>query len=253
MARNMKNTDLKALLKRVVELVMPDLRSYYQITRKAKIVRTYASDGQYWADVQPLRNDESVDPNEPVISRVEIPVVWAGPKRGIVCPPLEGSYCDLSYYDGDPDYPRISNFRWHGNVAPECEIGGLIIQREPGTHIKIDSNNNIIHITPSNRQSEIGGDKSEIIAGNKTASVGGDISDDVTGNWTIVVDGTATIQSPQINLAGAGGGVGMSSEKSNKTHEGSYTLIGDLAVTGNISATGTIIDAAGNTNHHSHV
>jgi len=145
----MGNSDLKSLLKRVVELVMPNLRSYYRVVRKAKVVKTYASDGQYWADVQPLRNDESMDPDEPVIPKVEIPIAWAGPKRGVVCPPEVGTYCDLEYYDGDPDYPRISNFRWHVSQAPEVQVGEFIIQREPGTHIKIDKRRNMYHQTPA--------------------------------------------------------------------------------------------------------
>lgn len=146
----MKDTDFKSMLKKTVELVMPDLRGYYRVVRKARVVKTYASDGKYWADVQPLRNDNSADTDEPVIPKVEIPVIWAGPKRGIICPPDEGTYCDLSYYDGDPAYPRISNFRWHDMQAPEVEIGGLIIQQEPGVHIKIDSDKNIEIKTPGN-------------------------------------------------------------------------------------------------------
>jgi hypothetical protein len=146
----MKSTELKALLKRVVELVMPNLRAYYRIVRKAKVVKTYASDGRYWVDVQPLRNDESVDESEPVIPRVEIPVMWGGPERGIVCPPAVGTFCDLSYYDGDPNYPRISNFRWHGMKAPVVEIGGFIIQQCPGVHFKIDAQKNIEIVTPGN-------------------------------------------------------------------------------------------------------
>ena len=235
----MKNSDLKTLLKRVFELIMPDLRSYYRVARKARVVKTYASDGHYWADVQPLRNDESVDENEPVIPKIEIPIIWAGPKRGIVCPPLVGSYCDLSYYDGDPDYPRISNFRWHGNEAPECEIGGCIIQSEPGTYIKIDAAKKIILVTPADIEETAGGNKTVSISGNKDEQIG--------GNWTIQVAGAATIKAPQIllegnlSVKGAGGGSGESSFK------------GNLNVEGNISATGTIIDTGGNTDHHSHV
>lgn len=134
----MKNIDLKALLKRVFELIMPDLRAYYRITRKAKVVKAYASDGQYWADVQPLRNDESEDPDEPVISKVEIPILWGGPERGVVCPPETGTLCDLEYYDGDPNCPRISNFRWKNNKAPSVGVGEFIIQQAPGIAIKID-------------------------------------------------------------------------------------------------------------------
>ena len=142
--KQMNSFDIKTLMKRVIELAMPDLRSYYRVTRKAKIVKTYAaSNEQYWADVQPLRNDESEDDDAPVVPKVEIPIMWGGKKRGIVCPPDVGTYCDLSYYDGDPDYPRISNFRWHVNQAPIIELGGFIIQREPGTFIKIDAKNNV--------------------------------------------------------------------------------------------------------------
>jgi hypothetical protein len=174
------DVDLRTLLKRVVELVMPNLRHYYKLTRKAIVVKAYASDGRYWADVQPLRNDESKDEHEPEIKRVEIPIMWGGPQRGIVCPPMKGTLCDLSYYDGDPDYPRISNFRWAKNKAPECAEGAFIIQHSPGIHI-------LIH---------------------------------PAGNMEIK---TSTL-----------------------------AIIANVDVTGNITATGTIIDASGNTNHHSH-
>ncbi|MBF0590185.1 MAG: baseplate assembly protein [Magnetococcales bacterium] len=137
------NANKISLFKRLVELVKPNLRHYYRIVRKAKVVKTYASDGRYWADVRPLRNDETIDENEPVIPQVEIPVMWGGPDRGVVCPPAVGTLCDLSYYDGDPNYPRISNFRWQGMNAPEVEIGGLVIQREPGTRIRIGNDNAI--------------------------------------------------------------------------------------------------------------
>lgn len=146
----MKDIDIKALMKRVVELVMPDLRSYYRVVRKAEVVKTYASNGRYYADVQPLRNDDSKDSSEPVIPKVEVPVIWAGKKRGVICPPVVGAHCDLSYYDGDPDYPRISNFRWHGMKAPVVEVDGFIIQQEPGTYIKIDAQNNIDMVTSAN-------------------------------------------------------------------------------------------------------
>ncbi|MDY6904079.1 MAG: baseplate assembly protein [Thermodesulfobacteriota bacterium] len=284
----MRNSDIKSLMKRVVELVMPDLRSYYRVVRKAKVVKTYASDGQYWADVQPLRNDESEDGSEPVVPAVEIPIMWAGPDRGVVCPPLVGAYCDLSYYDGDPNYPRISNFRWHKNGAPACEVGAFIIHKEAGCYIKIDTANNIIDITDANRQSEIDGDKSEAIGGNKTVEIGGEktetvtggktvevganLSETVTGNasqqatgtWTIMSAVSVTVQAPQINLVGnlsatgAGGAVGTSYEKANKVHEGNIdqtgnlTLFGNINVTGNISASGSIMDGSGNSNHHSH-
>ncbi len=125
-------SDLAVLLKRAFELARPNLRGFYRIVRKGRIVRTYASDGSYYADVQPLRNDESPDPAEPVIPQVELPVIWGGPNRGIVCPPAAGTLCDIEYYDGDPNYPRISNIRWQGNQAPAAMAGEFVIQAGPG-------------------------------------------------------------------------------------------------------------------------
>lgn len=204
-------TDLKALLKRVVEIVMPNLRAYYRIVRKAKVVATYpAEGGRYWADVQPLRNDESVDEAEPMIPRVEIPIMWAGPGRGVVCPPLVGSLCDLEYYDGDPNFPRISNFRWAENGAPACEVGAFIIQHSDGTYIKIDSEKNLIEVTPANSETEIGGDKTETIG----------------GVWTIKAP--LIIQEGNVQSSGPGGAVGAVSCKAHTQQEGSYQLAGPI-------------------------
>lgn len=139
-----------AVLKRLIELAMPDLRAYYRVVRKARVVRTYDADGRYWADVQPLRNDESEDQAEPVVPKVEIPILWAGPGRGVVCPPLVGSLCDLEYYDGDPNYPRISNFRWQGNGSPSCEVGGFVIQQAVGgAMIKIEASGRMLLRSPA--------------------------------------------------------------------------------------------------------
>ncbi|OQY20072.1 MAG: baseplate assembly protein [Desulfobacteraceae bacterium 4572_35.1] len=244
------NSDLKNLLKRVVELVMPNLRAYYRMPRKGLVVKSYASDGRYYADVQPLRNDDSVDNNEPVIPKVEIPILWGGPERGVVCPPEVGTLCDITYYDGDPDYPRLSNFRWQSNKAPVCELGGFIIQQKPGVYIKITAEGNIVHKTPSDRINEIGG--------NKTETVGADWNINVGGSAAIKAATSATIQAPQINLLGnvstsaAGGGTATETKTANTEQTGSFKLIGDFDVEGNIRASGSIIDEGGNTSNHNH-
>lgn len=187
----MNSADLIILLKKVVEIVMPNLRKYYRVTRKAVVVKTYASDGAYFADVQPLRNDESVDENEPVISKIAIPVIWGGPNMGVVCPPMEGSYCDLSYYDGDPNYPMITNFRWHGNGAPACDVGGFIIQLEPGVSIEIDPDKNIVQLTPTSHETEVGK--------NWTITAGENVV--VTAGESATIEAPeATVISPKITL-----------------------------------------------------
>lgn len=222
--------NLLALLRRVIELCMPDLRHCYRITRKAKVVASYPSDGKYYADVQPLRNDDTPDPKEPVVPKVEIPILWGGPKRGLVCPPDVGTHCDLSYYDGDPNYPRISNFRWLSHEAPECELTELIIQQEPGVSIKIDKKHKVITVTPTDVESEAGNDWT-INAGN---------------NVTIVAGSVATVKAPQISLlgnltaTGMGGGTGSTTEKADRKHEGSYSLNGSQTIQGNLTVSGTV-------------
>lgn len=218
----MSGTDIKSVLKRAIELARPDFRAYYRVVRKARVVKSYASNGKYYADVQPLRNDEAPDDDEPVVPKVEIPVIWGGPNRGVVCPPAVGTYCDLSYYDGNPDYPRISNFRWHGNKAPSVVIGGFVIQQADGTRIEIDPEHNIIHVTP----------------GNWTVNV--------AGNAVISAGGATTIEAPTINLVGntvstgAGGGAGTATETGDREQTGNFVLNGQMTVNGSISATGTV-------------
>lgn len=230
----MADIDLKTLLKRVMELAMPDLRHYYRVPRKGRVVKSYASDGSYWADVQPLKNDESDDPREPLLPRVEIPILWGGPERGMVCPPAAGTMCDITYYDGDPNYPRISNFRWAKNKAPACALGAFIIQQKPGVFVRITSEGNIENKTDVDWTIEVG------------------------GSAMIEATVAATVQAPQINLVGnlsatgTGGGTGTEVKNCDTTQTGNVTLTGNLQVTGNISATGTIIDGGGNTNHHAH-
>lgn len=227
--------ELKTLLKRVVELVMPNLRAYYRVPRKGKVVKTYASEGgQYWADVQPLRNDNSIDEKEPVVPKVEIPIMWAGPSRGVVCPPMEGAHCDITYYDGDPNYPRISNFRWHDNGAPACEVGAFIVQHSDGTFIKIDAEKNLIEVTPANSVAEIGGNKTETIG----------------GIWTLKVP--LIRQEGNVESSGPGGTVGTVSSKSHTMQEGSLQLVGPIVCTRltileDVEINGNL-DTAGNSN-----
>ena len=124
--------DVRTLIKRAVEIAQPDLQGQAAHTRKGKIVKTYAAeDGAYYADVQPLRLDGSEDEAEPVIPQVEIPVGWGGEGKGLVCPPDEGTECNLGYYGGDRNAPHIINFRGNGQ-APACEKGGLRLQQKAG-------------------------------------------------------------------------------------------------------------------------
>lgn len=79
------------------------------------------------------------------------------PDRGVVCPPVSGVLCDLAYYDGDPNYPYISNIRWGGGMnAPHAELNEFVIQLENGVEIRIDKEKRIVTLTPQNVATEAG-------------------------------------------------------------------------------------------------
>ena len=232
----MADTNILDVLRKAMELAMPDFRHYYRMTRKARVVNAYASDGKYFADVQPLRNDETDDPKEPLIPRVEIPIMWGGPQRGIVCPPAPGTLCDLSYYDGDPNYPRISNFRWQGNVAPECGLNELVIQQTPGVSIRIEKDGSFLTVSPRDWTVNIGG--------NASIRAGGNVDVHAGGNAAVEAAGSLTLKAPQINELGNktsfgyGGGAGESTETGNRRQVGNLRIEGNLDVTGDVSILG---------------
>ena len=144
-------------MKKVIEILSPDLDHYRRPMRKGRVVATYPSDGRYVCDVQILLNNEQPDENEPLINGVEIPVIWGGKNRGIICPPSVGTLCDVDYYHGDPNYPRISNFRWQENGAPAAAVDELIIQQTDGVYIRVKPNNDIEVKTPAAINAEAGG------------------------------------------------------------------------------------------------
>ncbi len=216
--------DIVGAIRRLVELAMPDLRHYYRMTKKAKVVAVYESSGEYFCDVQPLRNDESADPKEPVVPRVALPVLWGGPDRGVVCPPVTGALCDLSYYDGDPNYPFISNIRWGGgNNAPKAELNEFVIQLENGVEIRIDKKRHIVTLTPEDVRTEAG--KGWTIKAGESAN--------------IEAGSIARLKAPEIELCGHitcrshdGAGKGFAE------FEGNVRINGNQEVTGNTSTGG---------------
>lgn len=133
--------DLRELLRRAVEIAQPNPRKYLRLPRKGVIVTAYKSDGTYFADVQPLTNDGSVDADEPMYPKLDLPVIWGGPSRGVVCPPKTGTPCVIGYYDGDPNFPFIQDIRWA--ASPEAELEEFVIQLDKQTHLKFDKQGNI--------------------------------------------------------------------------------------------------------------
>ena len=229
--------DLVGTIRRLVELAMPDFRHYYRMTKKARIEAVYTSNGEYFADVQPLRNDESPDTKEPIVPRVALPVVWGGPKRGVVCPPVVGVLCDLSYYDGDPNYPFIANIRWSaGNAAPVADLNEFVVQLEPGVELRIDKKKQIVTLTPQNVATKAGkgwtvnaGEDAVIEA--KTATI--------KGAETITIAAPDIYQEGNVTTNGTDGSSGNVTETASRTQHGNLTINGNLHVNGNTTTTGT--------------
>ena len=225
--------DVVGMIGRLVELAMPNLRHYYRMTKKAKIVAVYPSNGEYFADVQPLRNDESEDPSEPVVPHVTIPTLWGGPDRGVVCPPVVGVLCDLAYYDGDPNYPYISNMRYGGGMrAPKAELNEFVIQLEPGVEIRVDKDKRIVTLTPKKVATEAGKDWTVQAGENAVIKAG--------NNVTVQAGGVLHIKAPEIikegneTARGTGGSIGTVNERAHREHEGSYTLSGPATLGGDV-------------------
>ena len=247
------------LLCEAIRIAMPDLRHYYRMTKKAKVVGVYASEGgKYYADVQPLRNDETVDPDEPVVQKVEIPILWAGPNRGVVCPPAEGTFCDLSYYDGDPNYPHITNFRWHNMDAPAAELTEFVIQLEPGVEIRIDKKKHIVTLTPENVRTEAGKDIDTSAGNNWTVIAGNNATIEAGKEATLKAGSVANIVAPLINLCGRifcksvdGTGKGYAEFEGDVVIKGSETVTetvqvgGNTVVAGNVTASSFLVPVQG--------
>jgi phage baseplate assembly protein V len=104
----------------------------------------------------------------------------------------------------------------------------------------------------------VGGNVNVQVQKSVHAIVGQDLTAEVGGSAEVSAGQHITLNAPQINLQGnlsaqsQGGGIAQETKSAVTEHTGSYTLNGDLQVNGNINATGSIVDAGGNTNHHSH-
>ena len=228
--------DVVGMIRKLVELAMPNLRHYYRITRKARIVAVYACNGEYFADVQPLRNDESPDPKEPVVPRVALPVLWGGPDRGVVCPPVSGVLCDLAYYDGDPNYPYISNIRWGGGMnAPHAELNEFVIQLENGVEIRIDKEKRIVTLTPQNVATEAG--KGWTVKAGEQAVVEAPTVL-IKGMQSVTLEAPVICQCGNVTTSGEEGTSGMVTETATRVQYGDLTVNGNLTINGNTITNG---------------
>lgn len=102
---------------------------------RARVVRGAPTEGgkpdlltrRYVVDVQPLRPDGGDDAEWPVLSDVEVPVLWAGPHRGVFGLPALGSIVRIGFYYDDPSQPYVDGVLAYGFDVPAVAVDELTI------------------------------------------------------------------------------------------------------------------------------
>ena len=135
--------ELIKMFKTVFLEAFPEFKGYHFPIR-AKVVKVNEAGGRigefqklYSVDVQPLKPDGTIDDSAPEIPDVEIPVIWAGPGRGIFCLPVAGAMVRIGFYYNDPAYPFVDAVLGDGFDIPAHALGSIIIQHSNGKRFEI--------------------------------------------------------------------------------------------------------------------
>ena len=124
------------------------------------------------------------------------------------------------------------------------EAGEVCLYTDEGDHIRMKRNKEIYVKSGNKLTAEV---DNEVAITTKTAVINA-VDATVNASASALIKAPAvTIQADSIVMASLSGGGGAAA-----ILRGDFNLEGSISATGNISATGTIIDGAGNTNHHSH-
>ncbi len=124
------------------------------------------------------------------------------------------------------------------------EAGEVCLYTDEGDHIRMKRNKEIYVKSGNKLTADV---ENEVAITTKTAVINA-VDATVNASASVLIKAPAvTIQADSIVMASLSGGAGAAA-----TLRGDFQLEGSITATGNISATGTIIDGAGNTNHHSH-
>lgn len=191
----MANTgELKKLLEKIIRAMFPEISNGYQFPIRAKVVKVHEGGGtvsdydkRYSVDVQPLTKDGTADPTKPVIPDVAIPVIWAGPNRGLFCLPKVGAIVRVGFYYWDAALPYVDAVLGDGYNVPAHPVDGLILQQSNGVKVVIEPSGKVlIKSDPSTITLTSSGVSVESPLINMTAQAisinGGAISVDGSGN-----------------------------------------------------------------------
>lgn len=191
----MANTgELKKLLEKIIRAMFPELSNGYQFPIRAKVVKVHEGGGtvsdydkRYSVDVQPLTKDGTADPTKPVIPDVAIPVIWAGPNRGLFCLPKVGAIVRVGFYYWDAALPYVDAVLGDGYNVPAHPVDGLILQQSNGVKVVIEKSGKVLVQSEASTITVDGGDISVASPKiNMTAQAisinGGAVSVDAAGN-----------------------------------------------------------------------
>lgn len=195
--------ELKKLLEKITRAMFPELSNGYQFPIRAKVVKVREGGGtvsdydkRYSVDVQPLTKDGTEDATKPVIPDVAIPVIWAGPDRGLFCLPKVGAIVRVGFYYWDAALPYVDAVLGDGYNVPAHPVDSLILQQsngvkvvmEPSGKVMIKSDSSTITLTSSgvSVESPLIDMKAQAISIN-----GGAISVDGSGNVSVCGGGPA--------------------------------------------------------------
>lgn len=231
---------LRRLLKQAIETIAPDLRKTMAPPRLAVVTAVKPAGGTYFCSVKPVLNDRRDDPDSPVIPDVEIPVIWAGPDRGVVCPPVVGEFCVVGFYDGDPNCPYISSFR--PGSAPAAELDSFMIQHSPGIRLGFRPDGAVIIEAPNIEAVATG----HIKATAATAEVTAEKSASVTAGTEIGLTAPVIKLEGRVEVTGGiygrpgQGGSGFEMRGDIRIIEGGLEAQGDVVSSGNMKAGGKV-------------
>lgn len=90
---------------------------------------------RYAIDVQPILPDGGDNPEWPVLGDVELPVVWAGSKRGVYALPAVGSVVRIGFYHDDPSQPYVDAQLGYGHDVQAATPGEFVIALDDSVQV----------------------------------------------------------------------------------------------------------------------